>query len=69
MRLRTTRTYAILDVAPATYSDIRTRLIAAGYGHAIQNGGEIDCDGIAIAAETVSEDDAPQAEAEEERLP
>ena len=49
--MRATRTYAILEVAPDVYEDIKKRLLAADYGHALHSddGREvIDMQGIAL---------------------
>jgi len=43
-----TRTYAILDVSPATYEEIRAALETAAYGHAFSESGVIDMSGIAL---------------------
>jgi hypothetical protein len=54
MRLRQTHTYAILEVSPATYREIRAKLLSVDYGHAIQHergdGEVIDMHGIALRA-------------------
>lgn len=52
--MRTSRTYAILDVSPATYREIRAKLVAAGYDHAFhvdEQGEAIDMSGIALRAD------------------
>ena len=49
--MRATRTYAILEVAPEVYEDIKARLLAADYTHALHSddGREvIDMHGIAL---------------------
>jgi hypothetical protein len=47
-----TYTYAVLEVDAATYDDIKRRLLAAGYEHAIGNDADhvetIDMHGIAL---------------------
>lgn len=51
MTLRTTHTYAILEVSEQAYREIRERLKAAGYAHAFHedDGREvIDMHGIAL---------------------
>lgn len=56
-QLRTTRTYAILEVSKEAYDEITKRLQAAGYTHAFQqtdSGTVIDMDGIALQQEPVS---------------
>lgn len=49
-----THTYAVLDVSPKTYQEIRKKLLDAGYQHAIHGdeaGEVIDMVGIAISEE------------------
>lgn len=49
-----TRTYAILDVSPATYDEIRAKLAEAGYDWSIhQDDGRevVDMHGIALRSE------------------
>ena len=46
--LRTTYTYVELPVSPATYEEIRSKLTAAGYSHAIDRDGSIDMHGLAL---------------------
>lgn len=51
---RSTHTYAILDISPAAYAEIREKLERAGYQHAFHKEGEdevIDMQGIAVRAE------------------
>jgi hypothetical protein len=52
--MRTTRTYAILEVEPEIYNKIRKLLEDAGYGHAFHRGNNdlevIDMHGIALQA-------------------
>lgn len=52
--IRSTHTYAVLDVSPEAYAEIRRRLEEAGYAHAFDDrneGGEvIDMHGIALRA-------------------
>jgi hypothetical protein len=52
--MRTTRTYAILEVDPEIYKKIRAQLEEAGYGHAFHRGNNddevIDMNGIALQA-------------------
>jgi hypothetical protein len=45
-----TYTFAILDLSPAAYWEIRQKLRAAGYDHAIDDadGGTIDMHGLAV---------------------
>lgn len=55
--MRTTRTYAILEVSQATYDEIRAAFVLAGYDHAItrssmrRDDGEelLDMNGVALA--------------------
>jgi len=49
------RTYVVLEVSPAAYAEIRDKLLAAGYGHALhhEDGAEVvDMHGIALASDT-----------------
>jgi hypothetical protein len=51
--MRTTRTYAILEVEPEIYAKIRKQLEEAGYDHAFHINGDdhvIDMNGIALKA-------------------
>lgn len=56
-----TRTYAVLEVSEQTFLEIRKKLEAAGYEHAIQQEGEHDVDavldmhGLALMVEESSE--------------
>ena len=43
--------YALLGVTEATYREILAKLEEAGYGHAINDAGEIDMHGIALIIE------------------
>jgi hypothetical protein len=47
-----THTYAILEVSPKAYDEIKKKLIAAGYTHAITGAGRekevVDMHGIAL---------------------
>jgi hypothetical protein len=45
-----THTYALLEVSPGAFAEIRDKLTAAGYGHAA-NVVEIDMHGIGLVAE------------------
>lgn len=53
--LRSTRTYAILELSAGAYEEIKGKLLAAGYQHALHqdrtHGLVLDMDGIAIAEE------------------
>jgi len=57
--IRVTHTYAILDVSPELYTEVREKLEAAGYQHAFhdrEDGGPvIDMHGIALRAEEPTE--------------
>jgi len=51
-------TYAILEVSPATYAEVRRLLEAAGYQHAFHRDGRaevIDMHGIALRAAASSD--------------
>ena len=48
--MRSTHTYAILEVSPAAHAEIKAKLLAADYGHAIA-GDTIDMHGIALEPE------------------
>lgn len=51
-----THTYAVLEVSPAAYEEIRSLLEAAGYGHVrVTDGGRVllDMHGIALAPRPV----------------
>lgn len=51
--MRTTHTYAILEVAPEIYKQIHKQLKEAGYDHAFHTNGDdhvIDMNGIALKA-------------------
>ena len=53
--MRTTHTYAVLDVSPEAYGEIRDKLAAFGYQHAFHEdsaGPLIDMHGIAVQAST-----------------
>jgi hypothetical protein len=51
--IRSTYTYAVLEVSPEAYAEVRRLLEAAGYGHAFHEDSEhrevIDMHGIALA--------------------
>lgn len=56
--MRTTHTYAVLDVSPEAYAEIRDKLANAGYANQFHDhdGHEvIDMHGIAIRAESEEE--------------
>lgn len=50
--MRSTYTYAVMDISPSAYQEIRAKLEAAGYGHALHrsaDGAEVlDMHGIAL---------------------
>lgn len=48
---RSTHTYAILEVSPAAYDEIRAKLEAAGYEHAFHDG-LVDMHGLALQRQT-----------------
>ena len=48
-------TYALLGVSPATYEEIKKKLLESGYQHAINDDGEIDMHGIALVKEKSDE--------------
>lgn len=52
--MRTTRTFVIMDVSQTVYDEIKDKLIAAGYRHAIGDDGELDMDGITLMADTTN---------------
>ena len=56
--MRSTYTYAVLEVSPAAHAEIKAKLLAAGYQQAI-NGDTIDMHGIALE---------PEAETAEQKL-
>lgn len=50
--MRTTRTFALLEVSPALYAEVRAKLEAAEYDHAfhhVDGRDVIDMNGIALA--------------------
>lgn len=51
MTARQTHTYALLEVSAASYDEIKTKLQAAGYGHAFLSNGTIDMHGIGVTRE------------------
>lgn len=46
--MRTTYTYAELELSQAAYDEIRQKLEAAGYQHAFMSDGAIDMHGIGV---------------------
>lgn len=68
-----TRTYALLDISEAAYSEIRAKLEAAGYGHAFHHAEDepetVDMHGIALRSEdAVKIYEAAAADASVKRL-
>lgn len=58
MTVRATHTYAVLDVSPACFREVKARLEATGSEHAICEDGDrtvIDMHGLALAAERKGE--------------
>lgn len=49
--MRSTHTYAILEVSQEAYDEIHAKLKAAGYQHAFMDGNVIDMAGIGISAD------------------
>ena len=47
-----THTYATLEVSAEAYAEIKSKLLAAEYQHAINDEGEIDMHGIALVKES-----------------
>ena len=57
--MRSTYTYAILDLSPSAFEEIRSKLLAAGYGdqfHQERGRAVIDMHGIAVASDGTSPD-------------
>ena len=52
--MRSTYTYVLLDVSPEAYREIRAKLEAAGYDHAI-DGQHLDMHGIALNCDPLFE--------------
>lgn len=52
-QLRTTYTFATLEISKAAYDEIRNKLTEAGYQHTFHEDGVIDMHGIGIAQEPV----------------
>ncbi len=55
--MRSTHTYAVLEISRQAYAEIRAKLEAADYGHAF-NGDTIDMHGIAL--EPAAKSDEPE---------
>ncbi len=47
----TTHTYALLELSPTAFEEIRSKLEAAGYSHAFHEPDMIDMQGIAVKLE------------------
>ena len=47
MKMMSTHTYVVLDISPAAHAEIKAKLLAGGYQHAI-DGDTIDMHGIAL---------------------
>lgn len=63
-----TRTYAVVELSPASYKELRDKLVDAGYGGTrINRRGEIDLEGLCAAPE--KDPSQPVERDEEERLP
>lgn len=52
--LRTTHTYALLEVSAVAYDEIKQKLTDADYTHTFGSDGEIDMSGIALIREQES---------------
>lgn len=59
MGLNATHTYAELELSQAAYDEIKTKLLAAGYGHALMDGGTINMHGIGVTREPAEPRDDP----------
>ena len=46
--MRSTYTYVTMELSQAAYDEIRTKMEAAGYQHAIEKDGTIDMHGLAV---------------------
>lgn len=55
-RMRSTYTYALLEVSPAAYDEVARLLRAVGYGDVIQPEGEIDMHGLALVKAALAVD-------------
>lgn len=49
--IRQTHTYALMQISPEAYREIRDRIIEAGYQHTLGSDGEIDMQGIAVISD------------------
>lgn len=54
MTIRSTHTYAELEVSPAAYEEIAAKLRAAGYDHAFMENGAIDMHRIGLLCEKLA---------------
>jgi hypothetical protein len=57
----TTHSIATLAVSEAAYAEIKEKLLAAGYGHAVMADGQIDMSGIGVVAQPGRTDDERDA--------
>jgi hypothetical protein len=58
MRLRTTHTFALLELSPAAYDEIAGKLREADYHHAfVDDEGTIDMHGIGIVKKETTDDE------------
>lgn len=51
---RVTHTYVLMDLSPSAYNEIKKKLLAAGYSHAVHeahDGERLDMHGIAVTME------------------
>ena len=51
MTLTHTHTYAVLEVSPLVYAEIKDKLKAAGYDQALHESGVIDLNGLALQSQ------------------
>lgn len=58
--MKATHTYALLEVTPEVYAEIRAKLEAAGYQHAFLEDGAIDMHGIAITRAAADVGECPR---------
>jgi hypothetical protein len=53
--IRTSHTYAVLEVSDTAYQEVAAKLRAAGYHHVFIDDGKIDMHGIALAVATLTD--------------
>jgi hypothetical protein len=53
--MRTTHTYAIMEISPAAYAEIEAKMRAAGWHHVFGPDRAIDMHGIAVIAAAADE--------------